>query len=565
MSTFKVLFPILIIFITIIKIKIDCHEFENNTTLNDTETNEKSDDEDEEYYNSQFFTPDDNLSSIVILSDRNYTSFLESEKEVYLLFYLPYCQHCQHFKPEFIKIADYAKEKKLGLKFCFIDANLNIDLKEKYNVESFPSIFLVLNKTNYEYKAVRNQKYLIRFYERMKNNRIKYLKTLDEIIKLQKENPFLFISTVKDKENSKLYQSFKENSMQIMKYDFIDCTSEECINKFGADDFILMKNFDEKMNSYKKDFEPLIKNDNITQPETLINKYYGMFGVECGAPLIDEENILDIFLNDKKMFFYFRDGFNEKQTSKDAIIKEFGKKLRTKNIYTLVSDVKGINEINEKIAASFLIQSSELPVFFFYDIPEYGTEQVGKSYRKNKVNVTDITLDNLFKFFDEIKTGKIKRDLISEPYPANKDVNGLKIFIGHTYDEEVVEEKRNVAILFVGSDFENGQKYLGFFEILTQKYRNNTDIVFGFLDLTLNEPRDIEIKPTDVKPMVYLYTNAMKEKKVIKFEPEIAVENVTVVDIDKFIVSNLGWKYEEEKKDESDKDKINKNKANEEL
>ena len=564
MSVIKRLFPIFIIFFTFINIKINCNVLENNITLNTTETNETF--ENEEFEFPKFFTPDDNLNSIIILSDGNYTSYFESEEEIYLFFYLPECQHCHNFKPEFIKTADYANKKKLGVKFCFIDATLNPKMKEEYNVENFPTVFLVLNKTKYEYKAVRNEKYLIRFYERMKNGPIKNLKTLDEIIKLQKENPFLFISTIKDKENSKLYGSFKEYSTQIMKYEFVDCISEECFQKFATDDLILMKNFDEKVNSYKKDFEPLIKNDNITNPEILISKFYGMFGVECGAQLIDDENILDVFLNNKKVLFYFRDGFDIKQTSKDIIFKELGQKVRNKNIYTLVSDVKGVNVINEKVASVFLIQPYDLPAFFFYDLPEDGNEQMAKSYRKNKVNLDDITLDNLLKFLEDIKTGKIKRDLFSEPFPINKEINGLKIFIGHTYDEEVIEEKRNVAILLVGADFENGQKYLGFFEILAAKYKNNTDIVFGFLDMTQNEPRDIEINPADGgKPMVYLYTNAMKEKKVIKFESKIAVENVTEVDIDKFIVSNLGWKYEEEKKDESDKDKNKKNKVNEEL
>ena len=562
----KIFFTTFILLLILTQFQIKCEEEEENNTISN-ETHTRNDIDDDDLDTPDFFTEDDSIDSIVQLSDANFSSFLKSEKEVYLFFYTPWCGYCHKFKPEVLKAADFVKnETKFDLKFAFVNAVKNSKIVEKFGVERYPTLYLFVNDKKYEYDSRRKVSDLMKFYERMKNGAILNVKKLVEIEKLQKKNPFLFISTIKDQNNSKLYESFNYYATKNMKYDFIDCTSDECIKKYGTDDIILLKSFDEKINSFNKDYLPIMTKDNTTETLNLLKKFYSTFGVEAGVELLFEDNILDLFENNKKAFFYFRDSSNKTQTSKDIYFKEFGIKLRNKNILTYVADIKGDEDsVNINIARMFLIESSKMPIIYFYDNPQKGKEEeILTTYRKNNVNINEINLEYLFKFYSDIKEGKILRDLASGPIPQEKEENGYKILIGYNYDEEVMKEKRNVALLFVGINFEVCQMYIEFFGILAQKYKDKDDIVFGVMDVTKNEPRDIIIEDNDILPLVYLSINDNKERRKIKFKPD-DIEKVRENDIEKFIADNLGWKIEEEKKNDEKKEKVEKNNGNEEL
>ena len=559
----KILLSSFVILLMITHFQIKCEEEEkSNTTLNETEMQY---DQDDDFETPNFFEEDENIDSIVQLSKANISSYLKQEKEVYLFFYSPWSKYCRSYKPELLKAADIIKkENKYNLKFAFVNGALNDELVKEYDIDSFPSLLLFLNDKRYNYTSRRKHKDVLKYYERMKNGEVISVRKIEEVEKLQKNNPFLLISTIKDQNNSKLYESFKAYATKNMKYDFVDCSSDECIKKYGANDILLFKTFDEKINSYNKDFLPLISKDNITQTFNLVKQFFSVFGVEAGVELVEEEDIFPLFENNKKGFFYFRDSSNKAQTSKDIVFKEFGLKLRNKNIYTIVADIKGDDDsVAIQFANSFLIGSSKLPVIFFYNVPLEGKEdEVLRTFRKTNVNENEITLDYLFKFYSDIKEGKVLRDLKSEPIPQEKEENGVKVIVGQNYDDEVIKEKRNVAIVFVGMNIEVSQMYLEFFEILAKKYKDKDDIVFAFMDATRNEPRDVVFEDTDMFPLVYLsIPNDNKERKKIKFKPE-DIESVRENDIEKFIADNLGWKIEEVKKNEEKKEENKKNEKN---
>ena len=145
-------------------------------------------------------------------------------------------------------------------------------------------------------------------------------------------------------------------------------------------------------------------------------------------------------------------------------------------------------------------------------------------------------------FIEKVKKGKIKRDLHTSFPPKYKEKDGLINVVGRTYDKDVIENKKNVLILFYDGKKENeiSNKYKELMIDLSEKYTDdeNFNLVFDIIDGRVNEPRDIVFDNVDEFPLIYLYTNFMKEKKVLRFVPQD--KNMTnMVEIEDFLVKNL--------------------------
>ena len=107
----------------------------------------------------------------------------------------------------------------------------------------------------------------------------------------------------------------------------------------------------------------------------------------------------------RKMLFYFRNSSNDSQIIYDKLIKELGKELRDKKIYTVISDVKG-DLLQENIASTFLVLKQDLPTLLLYLESPYSLRPI-KEEQLNKEFIKE--------YIDRILDGKILKDLYSEP------------------------------------------------------------------------------------------------------------------------------------------------------
>jgi hypothetical protein len=265
-----------------------------------------------------------------------------------------------------------------------------------------------------------------------------------------------------------------------------------------------------------------------------------IFNIQYGT-LLNQQSKLDLlFENDnKKAIFYFRDGNNEKYTSKDIIFKELGKELRMKNIYTYVLDIKG-DDIFELITNFFVVNEIELPTVLYYDL--VNKNQDSDTYRLTNIREKNINKKYILNFIEKIKEGKIKKDLHTSFPPKFKEKDGLINVIGRSYDKDVIENKKNVLILFYDGKKEDEimKKYKEMMIDLSEKYIDDEklNIVFEIIDGRVNEPRDIQFNSVEDFPLIYLYNNNIKDKKRIRFEPNDK-NNTNINEIEEFIIKNL--------------------------
>lgn len=516
---------------------------QNSTNENKTNVSNIYEKEENDYYYDPF--KDFDFGNLIWLDDTNATSEIKKYDYLYILFYSPWCEHCHIFLPEFVKASKYAEEKNLTIKFAKIDSARSLNITEDYKVEGFPSIYLVTKTDKYFYEGERTKEGLIKFFNRKKNNDLIEFDTLKEIndyINSNSSSAIVLLCTLRHEETY-LYQSFLNYSKTNQKIDFLKCDKDECVKEYRQD-IVLFKKFDEKINKYTIDVG-LISEAKLDS----VKNFVGTYGIETGAVLNSYE-ISMMFEHKKKMLFYFRNSSLESQTKYDKIFKELGKEFRSKNIYTVVSDIAG-SSVHQSIASAFVIVSKDLPTILYYDLnPNQNETDSAYIYSMRSVTKDELTKEYIKEYINKIKKGKIKKDLFSEPSLDNYDFNGVRYVIGRNYDKHVIEEKNNVLIMFYEGSMicSECDKILEIMRNLTKKYPvEEKKIIFSYIDAGKNQPRDINLENETV-PLVLLYTNALEEKKIIKF----AHKNFTEIkegEMEDFLSENLKWKKEDKNKD----------------
>ncbi|KAL1490601.1 hypothetical protein ABEB36_013267 [Hypothenemus hampei] len=83
--------------------------------------------------------------SVLVLNDKNFKMELEKNDIVLVMFYAPWCGHCNRMKPDYISAAQQLESE--GFKKCLamVDCTENPTLMEKYDIQGFPTIKLFKN------------------------------------------------------------------------------------------------------------------------------------------------------------------------------------------------------------------------------------------------------------------------------------------------------------------------------------------------------------------------------------------------------------------------------------
>ena len=532
----------IILFITTIS-KSYQQEDNNDKTTNKTKSLYDYEDDEEEEDRKK----GKNETHLLIFNDSNYSTEIKKYESLFLIFYESPCKTCKMYMPHYIRLSHYSYDLNMGIKFAKVDGTTNKKIVEEYNIESFPTVLLFYQNKTYLYKTEITMAGLLKFYKRIKNGPIREIKNMKNLEIVLKAHLWILLSTIKDKTLT-LYKSLIQYASSNDKIEFVSCLSDDCIEKYGSNDIIFFHEGEDKINYYSKDYEPI---DKATLDS--VKTFMSIFNVEYGTLLNHQFKLDMLFENDnKKAIFYFRNSDNKKYTSKDILFKELGKELRLKNIYTYVLDVKGDN-IYDLMTNFFVVSENELPTIIYYDL--INKNQNSYTYRLMNVKEKNINKKYILDFIDKVKKGKIKRDLHTDFPPKFKEKDGIRNVVGRSYDKDVIEEKKNVCILFIDAknESEKTKNYIEIMVNISEKYNEDEqmNIVFEMIDGRINEPRDITIESIEEFPLIFLYTNDMKEKKIIKFKPKDN-DSITESEIETFLIENLEYKVNEDDNKEND-------------
>lgn len=87
--------------------------------------------------------------------------FEQSEHPRIVEFYSPYCPHCRHFKPKYVRLARDVGQKYPDVEFYAVSCVAHSDMCQKYNVRGFPQI-LALSASTAEPTVLSKNSYTVR-------------------------------------------------------------------------------------------------------------------------------------------------------------------------------------------------------------------------------------------------------------------------------------------------------------------------------------------------------------------------------------------------------------------
>lgn len=91
---------------------------------------------------------------VVVLTQGNFSDFLEKNRYVMVEFYAPWCGHCQALAPEYAAAATELKGEAVLAK---VDATEENDLGQQYDVQGFPTVLFFVDGVHKPYPGQRNK------------------------------------------------------------------------------------------------------------------------------------------------------------------------------------------------------------------------------------------------------------------------------------------------------------------------------------------------------------------------------------------------------------------------
>ncbi|XP_052866478.1 protein disulfide-isomerase A5 isoform X2 [Anopheles cruzii] len=79
------------------------------------------------------------VDNILFLTDDNVEEVIKREPSLFVMFYVPWCGHCKHIKPDFAKIAKLLVDENVPAKVAALDCTVHTKAAERFQIRGYPT------------------------------------------------------------------------------------------------------------------------------------------------------------------------------------------------------------------------------------------------------------------------------------------------------------------------------------------------------------------------------------------------------------------------------------------
>ena len=402
--------------------------------------------------------------NVLVLTDDTFLSAVKKYDTLMVLFYVPWCEHCRNFLPEYTKAAEILKGENIIL--AKVDATINKKLSEKYNIKGFPTTILLIEDSIIEYNGRRKSQNIINWIRKRTSSPSKELKSVSDIKKFIKNN-----------EISIIYFGTKEK--EIKEYNKVARNDEEL--EFGlVKDSSIIKEFEAKESSVViyKEYE-----EQIELTEDLNANHIKDFITRRSGPKImkfNEQASQLIFGENQPGLFLYVDPNYKHYNSLKKIFQKIADQVKDK-IQVVITGVK--EGLETKLAEYIGVSENELPCVKIAD-----TRNDIKKYNMEG----EINEKNVLKFVKDWENNDLEVVYKSEEEPKSNKGNVYKI-VGKTFKRDVINTKKNVFVNFYAPWCSHCKSFGKVYNELAKKLKDNENIVIAEIDAYANEVEGIKI------------------------------------------------------------------------
>jgi len=137
-------------------------------------------------------------SYVLSLTKDTFDDAIKNNKYLLVKFVAPWCGHCKALTPAYAAAAKQLLESGSDIKLASVDATVEPDLAQKYDVKGYPTIKFFSDGTTFEYTGGRAQDDIVNWLKKKTGPAADELNTVDDLNKLKEANDVVVIGVFKD-------------------------------------------------------------------------------------------------------------------------------------------------------------------------------------------------------------------------------------------------------------------------------------------------------------------------------------------------------------------------------
>ncbi|KAL2485697.1 Protein disulfide isomerase-like 1-4 [Abeliophyllum distichum] len=453
---------------------------------------------------------------VVVLTDGNFSDFVDENKYVMVEFYAPWCGHCKALAPDYAAAATELTAE--NVKLAKVDATEENELAEKYEVQGFPTVYFFVDGEHKPYSGQRTKDAIVTWIKKKIGPGISNITTTEDAEHiLTSENKVVLglLDSLVGPESEELSAASKLDD----DVNFYQTANPNVAKMFHMEPnvkrpaLVLLKKEAEKVTHYDGQFtKSAIAEFVFANKLPLVTTF-----TRESAPLIFESPI-------KKQLLLFT-------TSKDSekvipTFQEAAKLFKGKLIFVHV-DMEN-EDVGKPVADYFGVTGDASKVLGYTGIDD----------PKKYIFDGEVTFEKIRAFGEDFLEDKLKPFYKSDPLPESND-GDVKTVVGNNFDEIVLNESKDVLLEIYAPWCGHCQALEPTYNKLAKHLRSIESIVIAKMDGTTNEhPR----AKADGFPTILFFPAGNKS-----FDPISVDADRTVVAFYKFLKKHASIPFKLEK------------------
>ncbi|XP_065031293.1 protein disulfide isomerase-like 1-4 [Musa acuminata AAA Group] len=438
-------------------------------SYSDTDESEYDDqDQDEAFddlgHGSHNAVPTIDETDVVVLTDGNFSDFLEKHRHVMVEFYAPWCGHCQALAPEYAAAATALRGEDVVL--AKVDATEENELAQRFEVQGFPTVLFLVDGVHRDYPGQRSRDAIVTWIKKKIGPGVENITTVDEAEKiLTSESKVVlgFLDSLVGDESQELSAASKlEDGVN-----FYQTVNPDVAKLFHIDpsakrpSVVLLKKEAEKISYFDGQFSKSAIVDFV-----FANK----------LPLVTpftRESAPEIFENPiKKQLLLFAVSNDTRKVM--PAFQEAAKFFKGKLIFVYVE--MDNEDVGKPVSDYFGVTGDDPQVVAY----------TGNEDAKKFILEGEVTLDAVKKFAEGFLEDTLKPFYKSDPLPETND-GDVKIIVGNNFDEIVLDESKDVLLEIYAPWCGHCQALEPTYNKLAKHLRGIESLVIAKMDGTTNE------------------------------------------------------------------------------
>ena len=428
---------------------------------------------------------------VLTLTTSDFDQAISSSKYVLVEFYAPWCGHCKRLAPEYEEAALALEEKGSKVRLAKVDATVETELAEKYDIGSFPTIILFEDGKASPYTGGRTAPMIFGWIKRKTENPSGYLDSATNIDKFVEKNDLLILFYGDELETA--FRMYKTIAAKHMDLPFFHTTAADIYQKYNPSR--------EAKISIIRSFDPAIVNFDDVYTEANIEAFILNNQHPKVLPYNNNKHAKLIF-GDRNPVIFLITGRGDSSARALKAVQSAADKLYNK---IFVSTCNIDDELCQKVAKYLGLNKEDIPTLALIRPPK--GQHPGLKFILEK----KISEENILGLFEDYTNEKLVTLPKSEEVPTSNS-DHLKVIVGRTFNDIALDNYKDVLVFFTDFECADCKEILAVIQGLAKLVVPIQDLLVGKFDLTSNEVRGVNFT---TGPQILFYPRNQKNDPIV--------------------------------------------------